>query len=256
MPAATHVASGSTAESSDRRKSKIERRAGIALGTPSTNCTCGRSLTQTFFHQVGGVVQHREIEHLDLRLDTVVEHCSRETFDEVRRVLVNAVRKVDRAGRQRRHVGLQVQHRATLLLARGRGRRWRTARSCRGSACARLPARGRTARDRSPAIHPGCERGCERAQRRPRMPGASTRSAASGVTGTAGLSFLRGTAPVIATVMMTGLVVLPLILSFLVVRRPSHYCPTFLRRAKMSKAPAFNLSARTYCGDSVWLTST
>src|SRR6185369_5341763 len=48
-PAATHVAPGSTSAISLRRKSKMLRRAGIALGMPMTNCTWGGFLRSPFF---------------------------------------------------------------------------------------------------------------------------------------------------------------------------------------------------------------
>ena len=77
---------------------------------------------QALLRQVGGVVEHRQVEDLDLRLDVVLEHLARQPFDEVRRVLVDVRREVHRAGGQRGHVGLQVQHRAAgRLVALPRG---------------------------------------------------------------------------------------------------------------------------------------
>src|SRR5205807_9910212 len=52
-------------------------------------------LDEAFLHQIGRVVQHGQVEDLDLGLDSVFEHGLCESFDEVWRVLVNAYWKVD-----------------------------------------------------------------------------------------------------------------------------------------------------------------
>ena len=46
---------GSTSAISARRKSKIERRAGVALGMPSTNWTCGGLLSKPFFTRLAAL---------------------------------------------------------------------------------------------------------------------------------------------------------------------------------------------------------
>ena len=97
---------------------KIEDRAARRhrIGNTEHELNMWSLLDEPFLHQVCSVVQHRKVEYLDLRLDTVIKHRACETFDELRCVLVNTVWKVDRACRQRRHVGLQVKHCAALLL--------------------------------------------------------------------------------------------------------------------------------------------
>ncbi len=82
-----------------------------------------RRLDQAGFHEVRGVIQHRQVEDFDLRLHVVLEHRFGETFHEVRRVFVDAFRKVAGAGRERRHVGPLRQHRAAqgLLAAAAAG---------------------------------------------------------------------------------------------------------------------------------------
>ena len=69
-----------------------------------------RALEQALLHQVGGVVEHGEVEDFDLGLDVVVEHGLGQAFDEVGRVLVDAGGEIHRAGGERGHVGLEVQH--------------------------------------------------------------------------------------------------------------------------------------------------
>lgn len=82
-----------------------------------------RVLEQALLHQVGGVVEHGEVEDFDLGLDVVVEHGLRQALDEVGRVLVDAGRKIHRAGGQRGHVGLEAEHGAArgLLAAAAAG---------------------------------------------------------------------------------------------------------------------------------------
>ena len=74
-----------------------------------------RRRDQALGDEVGGVVEHREVEDLDLRPDAEVAHLRREAAHEGRRVLVDDGREVARAGGERGHVGPQVQHRAALL---------------------------------------------------------------------------------------------------------------------------------------------
>ncbi len=56
-----------------------------------------------------GGVEHREIEDLDLRLDTALDHLAGHGLDELRMIVVDLRSEVYRAGRQRRHLRVQRQ---------------------------------------------------------------------------------------------------------------------------------------------------
>src|ERR1700754_2784975 len=60
---------------------------------------------QPALKQFGRLVQHGQVEHLDLRLDTEIDQPLCDVLDNVRRVFVDAVREVQRPGRERRHLG-------------------------------------------------------------------------------------------------------------------------------------------------------
>ena len=160
-------------------------------------------------HQAGvdealGAMDMRQVEDLDLRFYVVELHLAGEFVHERRLVLIDDGREVDRAGRQRRHVGAEFQARRIVAPGFGRVRRSKTARSCPGSASALPPAPGGTDRGRTRVIRRGRAHGYGPARRLPRRPRASTSICSAGVTGRAGLSRLRGTEPVMATEMMTG----------------------------------------------------
>ena len=114
MPAATHVASGISCAQLATSNSRMSRSAGSACLTPSTNCTCSGAFSTPVAHVVDGVVEHRQVEHLDLGLHAVLVHLAGELEDQIGRVLVDARREVARPGGERRHVGPQVQHAAAL----------------------------------------------------------------------------------------------------------------------------------------------
>lgn len=82
-----------------------------------------RALEQALLHQGGGVVEHGQVEDLDLGLDVVVEHGLGQALDEVGRVFVDAGREIDRAGGERGHVRLEAEHGAArgLLAAAAAG---------------------------------------------------------------------------------------------------------------------------------------
>jgi len=57
-------------------------------------------LEQASLHQVCGVVEHGDVEHLDLWFYSVFKHHCRQAIDEIWRVLINAIREIDRSRRQ------------------------------------------------------------------------------------------------------------------------------------------------------------
>ena len=67
--------------------------------------------------QIPRVVKHGQIEHLDLRLNVVFEHRAGQVFDQLWRVFIDLIGKIDRAGGERGHVGPQVDGASTLVLA-------------------------------------------------------------------------------------------------------------------------------------------
>ena len=114
MPAATQVASGINVFS--LRDLELE---DVAIGRlrvfhPEHELHVQRRLQHASACVVDCVVQHRQIEHLDLRLHAVRRHLLGQLPDEVGRVLVHPSRKVHRPGRERRHVRSMVQHAAAL----------------------------------------------------------------------------------------------------------------------------------------------
>src|ERR1700730_11617615 len=62
------------------------------------------------------VVEHRDVEHLDLWLYIAGEHRACEVLHELRRILVDLLGEVYRAGRERRHIRLEVEHFPALAL--------------------------------------------------------------------------------------------------------------------------------------------
>ena len=74
----------------------------------------GRRLQYAAIDKRARVVEHREIENFDLRFDLVLQHRSRQRVDELRRILIDDRRKIDRAGCQRRHVRSQCQRAAAF----------------------------------------------------------------------------------------------------------------------------------------------
>jgi hypothetical protein len=74
-----------------------------------------RRLEHAFFHQRPGVVEHRHVEDLDLGLHVVGQHVLGKVVDQLRRVLVDDGREIDRAGGERGHVRLQLDRRAAFL---------------------------------------------------------------------------------------------------------------------------------------------
>jgi hypothetical protein len=73
-----------------------------------------RRAQQPAVQQLRRVVQHGQVEDLDLRLDVLRQHGAGQLVDQRRRVLVDPVREVDRTGRQGRHVGLEGERRAAV----------------------------------------------------------------------------------------------------------------------------------------------
>jgi hypothetical protein len=85
------------------------------IGNPKHELHVRRRFEHALLHQRLGVVQHRGIEDLDLGLHLVGQHVLGKVVDQLRRVLVDDGREIDRAGGERGHVRLQLDRRAALL---------------------------------------------------------------------------------------------------------------------------------------------
>ena len=86
----------------------IVARVGEQMGSAQELHVGGR-LQETALHEICGVIEHGEIEDLDLRLDVVLEHRLRESVDELRLVLVDDCLEVHRPGCERGHIGFKTQ---------------------------------------------------------------------------------------------------------------------------------------------------
>jgi len=75
-----------------------------------------RPFEQTTIREIFGIVKHRYVENLDLGLDRVLKHRSREFFDKLRWIFVDLRGEIDRPGCERGHVRFQIEHAAALIL--------------------------------------------------------------------------------------------------------------------------------------------